>query len=236
MLSGVLVSACAASGLFKQYEYEEDTYLSLDGSATVYVNTSIAALNALRGTHFDEGRADRDAIRAWFSTPATRVIGRIGQSRRAGRRFVHVRIDVDDVLRLGSAAPFAWSTYRFRRAGEQFVYEQNVGTPAPGAAASSGWSGRELVAFRLHLPSKIDYHNTGRGVGRGNILVWEQSLAERLRGEPLVFEAKMQTESVLARTLWLFAGTFAAVAVMFGAVIWWMLKRPAAAAGSGHAV
>ena len=39
--------------LFRQYEYEEEIYLSLDGTATVYVNSSMAALNALRGTSFD---------------------------------------------------------------------------------------------------------------------------------------------------------------------------------------
>ena len=46
-----------------------------------------------------------------------------------------------------------------------------------------GWTGRELVAFRLHLPSKITYHTTRQR--RGNILVWEQPLADRLRGVPL---------------------------------------------------
>ena len=49
----LLFSACGSSpSLFRQYEYEEEVYLSLDGSATVYVNSSIAALNALRGTTF----------------------------------------------------------------------------------------------------------------------------------------------------------------------------------------
>jgi len=48
----VVMSACSGgtATLFRQYEYEEEIYLSLDGRATVYVNTSIPALNALRGT------------------------------------------------------------------------------------------------------------------------------------------------------------------------------------------
>jgi len=48
----VLLSAAAcnrAAGFFRQYEYEEEMYLSLDGSATVYVNASIPALNAQIG-------------------------------------------------------------------------------------------------------------------------------------------------------------------------------------------
>src|SRR5581483_4798580 len=68
--------SCRASSLFKQYEYEEDMYLSLDGSATLYVNSSIAALNALRGTRFDAAPStpvDRDAVRAYFNSPSTRV-------------------------------------------------------------------------------------------------------------------------------------------------------------------
>ena len=98
---------------------------------------------------------------------------------------MHVRLDVDDVRRLGEAAPFAWSTYQFTRDGDLFVYRQTVGAGRGKDVGDVGWNGRELVAFRLHLPSKIRYHNTGASVGRGNILVWEQPLADRLRGAPL---------------------------------------------------
>src|SRR5258706_1072849 len=187
--SVLVVSACSGTALFRQYEYEEEIYLSLDGSATMYVNSSIPALNALRGTTFDpdpDARVDTAAVRAYYSTPATRVI-RVSQSRRSNRRFVHVRLDVDDVTRLGSAAPFAWSTYQFRRDGDQFRYLQKVGAAAGKDAGNVGWNGSEIVAFRLHLPSKIRYHNTGRPVGRGNILAWEQLLTDRLRNVPVVY-------------------------------------------------
>ena len=47
-----------------------------------------------------------------------------------------------------------------------------------------------MVAFRWHLPSKILDHNAlPDNFRRGNILVWEQSLAERRRGVPLALEA-----------------------------------------------
>ena len=229
----VLAAACGTAGLFRQYEYEEDTYLSLDGSATVYVNASLAALNALRGTAFDTSpaaRVDRDAVRDYFDTPVTHVV-RVSASRRSGRRFVHVRIDVPDVRRLTEARPFAWSTYRFNRDGNLFVYQQTLGEPAHQNAGNVGWTGRELVAFRLHLPSKIAYHNTLPGnLKRGNILVWEQSLADRLRGVPLTLDARMETQSILYRTLWLFGFTFLAVAIGFVVVIWWVLRRGAQAA------
>ena len=230
------VSACGGTAtLFRQYEYEEEVYLSLDGSATVYVNSSLPALNALRGTSFDAGpaaRVDTTAIRAWFTSPATRVI-RVSQSRRNNRRFVHVRLDVADITQLGSATPFAWSKYAFTRDGDQYKYLQTVGAPAGKPAGDAGWNGSELVAFRLHLPSKIRYHNTGRPVGRGNILVWEQLLTDRLKNVPVVYaekgdgvlDARMDHQSILYTTLWLFATTFLVVAVVFGIVIWWVVRR-----------
>jgi len=229
----VVVSACG-TGIFRQYEYEEDVYLSLDGSATVYVNSSIAALDALRGATFDASpaaRFDRAPFREYFSSPVSHVT-RVASSRRSGRRFVHVRMDVADITKLSSAPPFAWSTYSFGRAGEGFEYHQVIGPSVARPVPEAGWSGRERVAVRLHLPSKITSHNTlPSNQKRGNILIWEQPLVDRLRGMPLTIDARMETQSILNRTLWLFAVTFLAVAVAFAAVIWWVLRRaPAAAA------
>jgi hypothetical protein len=203
-------------------------YLSLDGTATVYVNSSIAALNALRGTSFDaspSATVDRDAVRAYFSGPNTHVTW-VRPSRRNGRRYIHVRLDVDDVRRLAQQAPFAWSAYQFDRDEDVFAFTQVVGRATGNVAGNTSWTGREIVAFRLHLPSKIEYHNTlPANHKRGNILVWEQSLSDRLRGEPLTIDAKMQTQSILYRTLWLFAATFLAVAIAFGLLVWWVFRR-----------
>jgi hypothetical protein len=225
----VASAACAGTGVFRQYEYEEEVYLALDGTATVYVNSSIPALNALRGTSFDANpaaRVDRDALRAYFSTPTTHVTW-VRPSRRSNRRFLHVRLEVDDVRRLGEAAPFAWSSYGFENAADLFVYKQTVGAAAGKDAGTVGWTGGEIVAFRLHLPSKIRWQNSGHGTGRGNILGWEQPLADRLRGVPIEIEARMDPESILYRTLWLFGATFLAVAIAFGFVIWWVMRRGA---------
>ena len=230
VLCVLLVSAAACSGtanIFRQYEYEEEVYLSLDGTATVNVNGSLAALNALRGTSFEAtptARVDTAAIRAYYTSPTTHVT-RVAQSRRNGRRFVHVRLDVDDVRRLGEVAPFAWSRYQLRHEGNLFIYRQTVGESAGKDAGAAGWNGREVVAFRLHLPSKIRHQNTHREVRRGNILEWEQPLTDRLHGVPLAFEADMDAQSILYRTLWLFGATFVAVAVAFVVVIWWVMRR-----------
>ena len=219
-------AGCGRGGFFRQYEYEEEIYLSLDGSATVYVNSSVPALDALRGASFDpapNAGLDRNQVREFFETPVTHVTRTVATSRRSNRRFVHVRLDVADVGRLNEAAPFAWSTYDFHQDGESYVYHQTVGPSAGKGVPDVGWNGREFVAFRLHLPSRIGSH-TG-SFKRGNILVWEQPLADRLRGTPLTLDAQMATQSILYRTLWLFAVTFLAVAATFGVVIWWILRR-----------
>ena len=231
----VAVSACGGradggiggGGLFRQYEYEEEVYLSIDGTATVYVNASLASLNVLRGTSFataPNAPLDRDGVRAFFSTPVTRVNGQVSASRRSNRRFIHVKLDVDDVRRLGEAAPFAWSKYELERDGNLYVYRQAVGSAAGRDGGNTGWTGQEVVAFRLHLPSKIRYHNSNREI-RGNILYWEQPLADRVRGTPLVLDARMDPQSILYRTLWLFGWTFVAVAISFVVVIWWVRRQ-----------
>ncbi len=237
LLVAALTSACGGRDFFRQYEYEEDVYLSLDGSATIYVNSSIPALDALRGASFDTNpstRVDRDAVRAYFTTPLTRVT-RVAVSQRSNRRFVHVRMDVDDVRRLGGTGPFAWSTYRFDRDGELFVYRQSVGASADKNVGDVGWKGQELVAFRVHLPSRIVYHNAGaKNLKRGNILVWEQMLGDRTRGEPLALDARMESQSILYRTLFLFGSTVVAVGAGFLLLLWWILRRSAKAqSGAG---
>ena len=230
ILAVLLCSACGGE-LFRQYEYEEEMYLALDGSAVLYVNSSVAALNALRGTTFDvkpNARVDRAAVTAFFSSPVTEVRS-VKESRRANRRFVHVRVDVPDVTTLARAPAFAWSTYRFEQKDGLYVYRQSVGDSA-NRPVETNWTGNELVAFRMHLPSKVVFHDNGSELRRGNILAWEQTLTDRLRGTPLALETRVETESILYRTLWLFGLTAVAVAVLFVIVIWIIVRRGAATA------
>ena len=231
------VSACSGSlistgrNLFKQYEYEEDVYLSLDGSATVYVNGSLAALNTLRGSAFDtspNARFKREEVRSFFASPETHVAS-VSNSRRAGREFAHVRVETTDIQRLGDAPAFAWSRYQFVLRGAEYDYTQSVGAPVHREPARAGtWNGRELVAFRLHVPSNIIGQPNGKYF-RGNILVWEQTLTDRLQGTPLELDVRMETQSILSNTLRLFAATALAVASAFIAVVWWIMRRGASA-------
>jgi hypothetical protein len=229
-----LVASACGGGVFKpEYEYEEELYLSLDGSATLNIHASVASLVALRGVDLDpdpRARIDRRRVRALFEGAADEVA--LSLSRRDGRRFIHARIDVDDVRDLSRLAPFAWSAYRFDRQGDVYEFRQTVGAPptrgraASGGSQDFGWTGQELVAFRLHLPSEILFHNAPSGeIDRGNILVWEQPLSERLAGQPLDLQVDLETASILFTTLMLFGTTVAAVALTFALVVWLIARR-----------
>lgn len=248
---GIAASACGGRGgggpLGPAYEYEEDLTLSLDGSGTLVVNASVPALVALRGLPLSTDfrtRADqlKEQLRAAYASENTRV-GRISSWTRSGRRFVGVHITVTDVRRLPGIAPFSWSAYELREDGGQVTVRHRLSTPAaaPGALAATGLTGDELVAFRLHLPARIRFQNSrflekneSRPTARGNIVTWEQRLRERLLGKPIayaedrspdVMEIRMDSRSILYRTLWLFGIAFVAALLVIAGLIWLTMRR-----------
>lgn len=212
----------------RKYEYEEEIFLALDGSASVFVNASVPALVALRGAALPvdpAARLDRQVVREFYTSPVTQVAN-VSTSRRDGRRYVHIRVTVADIRKLHESAPFAWSQYRFQDKDGLFEYGQTVQAAAGKDVGNVGWEGHELVAIRMHLPSKVEFHNSpSRTIERGNIIVWEQPLAERRKGTPLELIVRMQAESILFRTLALFGMMMAAVAVTFAAAIWFVKTR-----------
>jgi hypothetical protein len=152
-------------------------------------------------------------------------VTRVSLSRRDGRRFVHVSLDVADIRQLPRVAPFAWSRYRLQRQADVVEFSQVVGAAATQPVSGVAWRGDELVAFRVHVPSRIPFHNSREPVQRGNILAWEQPLSDRLAGAPLTLEVHMEPESILYTTLMLFGTTVAAAALTFAVVIWWVVRR-----------
>ena len=88
--SFLLASGCRTV-LPRQYEYDEQFDISLDGTATAYVNASVPALVALRGIELDTSpaaRLDRAALRRFFSGNGVRVTSEVsvefeGQERPA---------------------------------------------------------------------------------------------------------------------------------------------------------
>jgi len=223
-----LAAAGCGRGLLRQFEYDEDVYLALDGTATVYVNGSLSSFVALRGADFDvnpAARFDKDRIAAFFESPGVRVV-RVTSSRRQGRRFAHVRLEVADIRKLPQARAFSWATIRFDRMDTLYRFREDLGASANKTVGNVGWKGTELVGFRMHLPSKIAYHNAGAdNLLRGNILAWEQTLSERLAGQPLEMEARMEPTTILYHTLWLFLGSMSAAFVALALIVWFVAKK-----------
>jgi hypothetical protein len=245
----VLAAVAAACGgidpLGPDYEYEEDLTLSMDGSATLVVNGSVPALDALKGFHLDAdaaGRDDqlRDQVRALYESSYASV-GRISSWTRHGRRFVGVHLTVPDIRALPKAAPFAWARYELRSEGEQVAFRQTLSKPPAPGRPPPPWRGDEIVAFRLHLPARIRFQNSryldggaSRPTSRGNIITWEQRLSQRLEGKPIayaedttpdVMEVRMDRESILYRTLWLFGIAFTAAVFVLAGLVWLTMRR-----------
>lgn len=247
-LRGAFVALVVAIGvggctnpLARQYEYDEQAYLEVDGSATVVLAASVPALVALRGLPLDpapNARIETDDVRTVFEAAGCSV-NRVSRPwRRSGRRFVQVELAVADVSKAAACGALAWSTYSFVRteATEStpatLTYRQTVGAPAGTAPAGVNWTGNELVAFKLHLPSKVQHHNVRRladnetgQVERGNILTWEQRLTDRLAGTPVVMEVITDADSILYQTMYLFAGAFVAAVIALITVIWLVIRR-----------
>jgi hypothetical protein len=239
LLPGLVAAALAASAcsrgsgigpgsLVKQYEYEEDVTLSLDGSARIDVNASIPALVNMRGFDLNTKTTallDRNRIKDLFTAPGVHVL-RISSWRRFGRRFVQVRLAVDDVRTLGTTKPFSWATYQLQHKDGLVVYRQVLGAAVGRTIDELKLRGNEMVAFRLHIPSRIRYHNAGEGnLRRGNILVWEQEFAARQIGSPLEIEARFDETSILRSTLVLFAWSGLLAILVLVVIIWWVVKR-----------
>jgi hypothetical protein len=234
------VGGCS-NPLARQYEYDEQTYLEVDGSATIVLSASVPALVALRGVALDaspDARIDTDDVRQLFEAAGC-VVDRVSRPwRRAGRRFIQVQLSVDDIRHAGACGPLAWSTYSFVEAesesGEsRITYRQTVGPPTGTVPAGVNWNGSELIAFKLHLPSRVIFHNVRLlenpaevgSVERGNILTWEQTLTNRLGGAPIVMEVITDAESILHQTMYLFAGAFVAAVLVLITIIWLVIRR-----------
>ncbi len=223
-----IVAGCRGTVLGRQFEYEEEIFLGLDGSVTVVVNASIAAMATLRGAQLDanpDARVDRNAVRAFYECPGVEVVRVSRPWQRDGRRFVQVRIDAADVRDLSRCPAFSWATYALERATGTMRFTQRIGAPASSTPAP-GWHGGEFVAVRIHLPSRISFHNApSREVERGNILTWEQPLRNRLAGEALDIDVRMDERSILRRTLSVFGMAVAAALVLLVAAVWWVKRK-----------
>ena len=144
-------------------------------------------------------------------------------------------MNVTDIRRLSEARAVLVVALRARRRRTDITCSSRRSARRrcrPGTLQNVGWNGTELVAFRLHLPSRILWHNARdletnqpTQTARGNILAWEQHLTDRLEGAPLDIRVEMDSQSILHRTLWLFAGAFAAAVAVLALLIWFTMRK-----------
>lgn len=225
----VLVASAACGRAFgRAYEYDQQVYPALDGSARIVISGSTAALNAMHGLNLPTGpseRIDRDLIRRAFTTPVSQVTRVSRPWRRRGRRYILIEVETPDVNRLSAVPPLRQHRFSLTRRGEEVRYRQSVG-PAMTKVSAAGWTGEEIAAFRLHLPSRVRFHNApSKTVERGNIVVWEQKLSERLIGVPVEMEVRVDSRTILTRTLTIFGLSLAAAAVLLLSVVWWVRRK-----------
>ena len=83
----------------------------------------------------------------------------------------------------------------------------------------------------MHLPRGFcTTTRPSKQVERGNILVWEQTLADRHRRAcPSTSKRGWKAESILYSTVTLFGAMAAVVVVLFAGIIWWVVRKGRAA-------
>jgi hypothetical protein len=197
-LLGLLLSACV------RYEYEEEVFLEVDGSGEIRINGSRELFAALRGVggspdpHF----VTAETLRRFYQSPDLEVLS-IKSSRREGRTYLHLRARFEDLRRLAKHPAFAGRRFVLEDEDDELRLEAEIhgGERLPGVR---GLSRQGQVGFRFHFPSPVRFHNAPDGIRRGNILAWEQTVAEHLQGNPIQLEAHFDQTSVLAASLFLF--------------------------------
>jgi hypothetical protein len=187
------------------YEYEHEFWLNVDGSGSVYFTARPDLWAAFKGLPLppDEDAAQAAVRRLFESSGLT--VRRTRVSHRRGRTYVFVYATFTDVNRLSGTPSFPDLRIALKPEGDRIRLD---GAWTPPAAARAVTDREGLTAVRFHLPSKIYAHeNAHGGVGRGNIVTWEEDLARATEGAPLVFGATLDRRSILYTTVGLFAAS-----------------------------
>jgi hypothetical protein len=201
----------------KQYEYEEEIYLALDGTATVNVNASVAALDALRGATFDvnpRARLDRGRARV-LRGPGTRSRASACRDATVAGSCTSRRLDDDPPAVTVRAVRVVAVSTRSRRRGRGVP--QVVGAPAADTVADSDGRERARCLSRPHPEPHPVSQLADRRFSAATSRVGAAA-ARSLSGVPLDLQVQMEPQSILYSTLLLFAGTIVAAAATFGVV------------------
>jgi hypothetical protein len=209
-----------------RYEYEQEFWLKVDGSGSLYVTGRPALWTAFKGVgqpEDPEKTISNDALHRLFERSGLRV-RRVLRTTRSGRTYYFVSADFKDVNTLGHTLAFPDLAITLRPDSGQLRLDGAWSRPQ--LSQSTAITERDgLMAVRFHLPSKVREHkNAFAGVERGNILTWRQQVAQGLDGQPLEFGARMDRRSILLSTVTLF-GEAVLAAVAFVALLLYLAYR-----------
>ncbi len=188
LLATLLFAGC------KDYVYEEEYFLQVDGSGELRVSGSELVFPVL---HPRLKEMSEDALGEYFATPSLSVVS-VQDSTRGEARFYHVRGRFESWNRLCEHGAFAARTCSFVDEGDALALRTVIRAETVPIAEGTG---SRLIAFRFHIPSALRHHNAPDGIQRGNIVGWERTLEEHLTGAPLSIEARFDHQSVLAMAL-----------------------------------
>ena len=223
----------------QQDQYEEELYLALDGSAT-HVRQRLrprtrGAAGAGSGPGSAEAPLDRRRVRELYESPVTHVTrsarhaARVAGSctcastcRTCGGFPRRIRLHGP---RTGCVAP-ATSTSTSR----SLAPRQGVTSATRGGAARKSWRSactcRARFATTMRRRRWLSVATSWCGSSRSRI----GSRASRSH-----IEVRIDIESILYRTLWLFGVMIVVVVTLFAGLLWWIVRKgrthpPAAAA------
>jgi hypothetical protein len=199
-LLSVLFAAIAATGCTRyDYEYEEEFYLNIDGSGEIRISGSqelMAVLYEVSESSPPERVADD--LRRLFDGPDLQVSS-VSHARFGGRLFFHIRARFEDLEQLSRHAAFSGRRFWLGPEEEHLRFEADIpGRYGPSDKEELYRDG--VMAFQFHFPSRVRRHNSEMEVKRGNIIRWEQEVADYFDGRPLHLEVAFDRRTVLATT------------------------------------
>jgi hypothetical protein len=222
-LAAVVLLAASLGGCVT-YEYEHEFRLRVDGSGSVTVTARPELWTAFKKVTGgrEAGAVTPETLKALFERSGLRV-RQARATRRAGRDYIYVVADFDDVNALAGSPAFPDLRIALKRAGARLRLEGEWHAPAD-LEARPAIEG--LLAVRFHLPSKIYAHdNAALGVERGNIVTWQEDLAAGFAGKPVAFGATLDDRSILLSTVVLFGAAIAIAAVILVAAVLEVRRR-----------
>ena len=207
-----------------RYEFDHELWLRVDGSGSVQVTGRPGLWTAFKGLSPSDADSLSKAARESFERSGLRVT-RVRLVRRAGRPYLFVAADFDDVNRLAGTPAFPDLKISMSRSSDRLrlegAWSRPHGFPAPPESDSEG-----LVAVRFHLPSKVyDHKHTVAGVERGNILSWREDTGRALAGNGLVFAASLDSRSILSSTLGLLVAAIVAGLTLLAGALYAVARR-----------